>query len=156
MTSAFESIMHNAAPHPIVSAVRFRRPNTIFPDLGGHSGGKRNKEPALTVAQMALVLDERLVCKPFSTGQFAAGSPGSTYPLSHPRMANKSLQSRDSRDEGLYLPRPEPGTVRLVGSGTLISCGGLVPSVSPRRQQKPVEPEVLNARAIEPSKSVED
>ena len=28
------------------------------------------------------------------------------------------------RDEGLHLPRPEPGTVRLVGSGTLIACGG--------------------------------
>jgi hypothetical protein len=31
--------MHNAAPHPIVSAARFRRPNTpdstIFPDLRG-------------------------------------------------------------------------------------------------------------------------
>ena len=56
MTSAFENTMHNAAPHPIVSAARFRRPNTIFPDLGGIPGAYGTSQtPQCSLASSVLL-----------------------------------------------------------------------------------------------------
>ena len=52
--------MHNAAPHPIVSAARFRRPNTlestIFPDLGGIPGANGTSQtPQCSLASSVLL-----------------------------------------------------------------------------------------------------
>ena len=56
MTSAFEKYMHNAAPHPIVSAVRFRRPNAIFPNLGGIPGANGTSQtPQCSLASSVLL-----------------------------------------------------------------------------------------------------
>ena len=44
MTSAFKNTMHNAAPHPIVSAARFRGPNTRESTPWLHSGANRTSQ----------------------------------------------------------------------------------------------------------------